>query len=344
MHAQHPAPQPGQRPTLEAVAARAGVGRGTVSRVINGSAKVAPRTRDAVLRAVDELGYVPNPAARALVRRRTDTVAFVVTVPQERVFWEEPYFSAIVRGVTLGLAGTGLQPLLAVAQSAEDHQRLTSYLTAGHVDGVLLSSLRGDDPLPGRLESAGIPTVMVGAPTGYEPQWGVDLDNGAGARLAVRHLVSVGRRRIATITGPQTTRAGVDRLTSWREEMRAAGLTDDLAEIGDFTAESGNAAMHRLLDRAPGLDAVFAASDSMAIGALRALRERDRTVPGDVAVIGFDDSPLAAETNPPLTSVHQPLEDMGREMARLLVARINGESVASHRVIFQPGLVLRASA
>jgi DNA-binding LacI/PurR family transcriptional regulator len=312
--------------------------------VINGSDQVSQAAREAVLRAVRELGYVPNSAARALVRRRTDTVALVVAVDEERVFWEEPYFSAIVRGATAGLAAEGVQLLLAISQSQQDRDRLTEFLKARHVDGVLLSSLRGSDPLPGELERSGIPTVLVGRPTGYVADWSVDVDNVAGARLAVRHLVERGRRRIATITGPLDIQAGVDRRTGYREVLQESGL-DPLAEVqGDFTRASGVAAMRELLERCPQLDGLFAASDSMAAGALHALRQSGRRVPDDVAVVGFDDSPVAVDADPPLTTVRQPLEDMGREMARLLITRLNDETAAGQKSVLRPALVVRQSS
>lgn len=334
----------GRKATLEAVAACAGVGRGTASRVINGSSRVSEASREAVLRAVQELGYVPNQAARALVRQRTDTVAFVVAVEEDRVFWEEPYFSAVVRGATAALGTENIQLLLAIAQSEQDRDRLTAFLKARHVDGVLLSSLRGTDPLPGELERSGIPTVLVGRPTGYLPEWAVDVDNVEGARLAIRHLVDRGRRRVATVTGPLSIQAGVDRRTGYREVLAECGLRALPEANGNFTRASGATAMRELLDREPELDAVFAASDSMAAGALHVLRQSGRRIPDDVAVVGFDDSPVALEADPPLTSVRQPLDDMGREMARLLIARLRDETVEESKVTLRPFLVVRQSS
>lgn len=330
------------RPTLEAVAARAGVGRGTVSRVINGSTKVSDRARTAVQRAIEELGYVPNRAARTLVTRRTDTVALVVSESEERL-WDEPYFAGIIRGMSAGLADTGLQMILAIAQSATDHERLERYLTGHHVDGVMLISLHGDDPLPGRLEDSGVPTVLNGFPVGLRPVSYVDADNRGGARQAVEYLVGRGRRRIATITGAQDMAVGVDRLAGYREALRAAGLPEMVA-VGDFSETSGTAGMRELLERAPDIDAVFAASDPMAVGAMRVLKERGRRIPTDVAVVGFDDSTIAQHADPPLTTVHQPVGEMGREMARLLVARIRGEDLPQPVAILDTRLVVRASA
>src|SRR4051812_3079953 len=332
----------GGRPTLEAVAARAGVGRGTVSRVVNGSPNVSAEAREAVQRAIDELGYVPNRAARMLVTRRTDTVALFVSESEERVFGE-PYFAGIIRGISVGLADTGLQLLLAIARSAEDHACFERYLTGQHVDGVLLISLHGQDPLPRHLEDSGVPTVLGGAPVGVEPVSCVDADNRGGAQDAVEHLIGLGRRRIATIAGPQDMRVGVDRLSGYRDALAAAGLPE-LVGTGDFSEESGVRGMCELLAHEPELDAVFTASDPMAVGAMRVLKERGLRIPDDVAVVGFDDSATARHTDPPLTSVHQPLEAMGREMARLLVARIRGEPIPQPVVILKTHLVPRASS
>ncbi|GAA4142006.1 MULTISPECIES: LacI family DNA-binding transcriptional regulator [Actinomadura] len=334
--------RPSDRPTLEEVAARAGVGRGTVSRVINGSPRVSRRAREAVLRAIDELGYVPNRAARTLVTRRTDTVALVVAESELRVF-DEPFFAGITRGISSELNATGLQLLLALAQSPDEYARLEQYLTGQHVDGVLLTSLHADDPLPAKLEANGVPTVLGGRPPGLSPVSYVDVDNRDGARRAVQYLLDQGRRRIATVAGPQDMGVGIDRLAGYREALAEAGLPE-LVVYGDFSEASGVAAAEELLEIAPDLDAVFAADDPMALGAMRVLKKRGRRIPEDVAVIGFEDSASAPVADPPLTTVHQSVEEMGRSMARLLVSRIRGEAVAEPVVILQTHLVLRESA
>jgi DNA-binding LacI/PurR family transcriptional regulator len=331
-------------PTLEQVAALAGVSRATVSRVVNGSPKVSPAVRAQVERAVAKLGYVPNRAARSLVTRRADSVALVVSEPHTR-FLSEPFFVGMVRGVSAALAETGIQLLLLVAHDLPDRGRLERYVVGGHVDGVLLASLHNDDLLPGVLERAGVPAVLVGRPAGTGPASYVDADNRGGARQAVDHLARQGRRRIATITGPQDMGVGQDRLDGYRDGLRAAGLAggDDLVEAGDFTEEGGAAAMGRLLER-PGrpVDAVFAASDLMAAGTLRTLRAAGRRVPDDVAVVGFEDSAVARYTQPPLTTVRQPIEEMGRQATRLLLAKVAGEAAGMH-LILDVELVVRAS-
>ncbi|WP_432836576.1 LacI family DNA-binding transcriptional regulator [Dactylosporangium sp. CA-092794] len=344
------------RPTLDEVAALAGVGRGTVSRVINGSPQVSPEARAAVRKAIEELGYVPNRAARALVTRRTDSVALVVSESEERVFGE-PFFAGIVRGVSSHLADTRMQLWLAMAQSSAERQLVERHLSDQHVDGVLLLSLHDDDPLPGLLASRGLPTVLGGRPAhmlsgvahtldtkdGHGLAF-VDNDNEGGARTAVEHLLNLGRRGVAAIAGPQDMGVGKARLRGYREALLLAGHPDDerLIAYGDFSEASGAEAMYRLLHLNPGLDAVFAASDLMAAGAIRALREQGKRIPGDVAVVGFEDSAVARQTLPPLTTVHQSVEGMGREMARLLLARIAGGP--AHSTVLDTHLVVRESA
>jgi DNA-binding LacI/PurR family transcriptional regulator len=277
-------------------------------------------------------------------------VALVVSEPRAR-FFSEPFFAGMVRGVSAALAETGVQLLLLlIAQDLPDRRRLQRYVVGGHVDGVLLASLHGDDPLPGALERAGVPAVLVGRPAGRAVNQGmpasyVDADNRGGAAKAVEHLARRGRRRIATITGPLDMGVGLDRLEGYRDGLAAAGLAadEDLVEAGDFTEEGGAAAMARLLAR-PGspVDAVFAASDLMAAGALRALRAAGRRIPEDVAVVGFEDSAVARYAQPPLTTVRQPIEEMGRQATRMLLAKIAGETGGMH-LILDVDLVERAS-
>jgi DNA-binding LacI/PurR family transcriptional regulator len=327
------------RPTLDAVAARAGVGRGTASRVLNGSPQVSPEARAAVEAAITELGYVPNRHARSLVTQRTDSVALVVSESQERVFGE-PFFAGVVRGINAALIETPLQLWLAMAASARQRERVEHHLTDQHVDGVLLLSLHDDDPLPGLLRARGMPFVLGGRKARLEPGDAfVDVDNAAGARQAVDHLRALGCRRIATVAGPQDMEVGRARLAGYR----AAVPGPDLVAYGDFTEEGGATAMRALLDREPRLDAVFAASDLMASGALRVLRAAGREVPRDVALVGFEDAPIARQTDPPLTTVHQPAEEMGRRMAELLIGLITGVATDSH-VLLDTHLVRRGSA
>jgi DNA-binding LacI/PurR family transcriptional regulator len=331
--------------TLEQVAELAGVSRATVSRVVNGSPVVSDGVRRAVVAAADQLGYVPNRAARSLVTRRSDSVGLVISEPTSHLFGD-PFFPGIVRGVTEVVTEHDLQLVLFMPQSAADSDRLVGYASAGHVDGMLFVSLHGPDPTPARMAERGVPVVLGGRPLEPIPVSWVDTDNVGGAASAVAHLVSTGRRCIATVAGPQDMVAGHDRLRGWAEALDAAGLLSDasLAEPATgFTHEAGARAMRALLERVPGIDAVFAASELLALGALRTLREQGRRVPADVALACFDDSAIAATTDPPLTAVRQPIEGFGREMARMLVAAIEaGDGGAYHKVL-STDLVVRAS-
>jgi DNA-binding LacI/PurR family transcriptional regulator len=331
-----------QRPTLEAVAARAGVSRATVSRVVNGSTTVAEPIREAVTRAVAELGYVPNLAARSLVTQRTDSIALVMPEAATRVFSDDQVFPGIIRGVSQELEAADKQLVLMLAGSPAGHHRVERYTTGRHVDGVLFASLHGADPLPGTLARLGIPVVVSGRPLGDVPVPYVDVDHVGGVSAAVRHMIDNGRRRIATIAGPQDMVAGIERLSGYRDTVAAAGLPELIA-IGDFTRESGSAAMRRLLAEHPDLDGVFAASDLMAHAALRTLREAGRRVPEDVAVVGFDDIETAAYTEPPLTTVRQPIVELGRRMTRQLLRLAAGETI-EQAIMLPTELIRRASA
>ena len=355
------------RPTLEAVAARAGVSRATVSRVVNGGDGVREPLVERVRRAVEELGYVPNQAARSLVTKRHDAVAVVIAEPETRVF-ADPFFGLQLRGISKELTAHDSQLVLLLTEGRADHARVGRYLAGGHVDGALVFSLHLDDPLPGLIRTAGVPVVFGGRPgwsegvlpggpgsaraeglPGSAPAVYVDSDNRGGARTAVRHLVGLGRTRIAHITGALDQTSAVDRLDGFRDVMPDAG--PELIAEGDFTPAGGERAMRELLDRRPDIDAVFAASDLTAAGALRVLRARGRRVPQDVAVVGFDDMlPVAEQTDPPLTTIRQDIEEMGRLMARLLLRTLDrrpgddGPPVTPASVVTPTTLVRRASA
>ncbi|MEU0988769.1 LacI family DNA-binding transcriptional regulator [Streptomyces sp. NPDC005953] len=317
----------GPRPTLESVAARAGVSRATASRVVNGGTGVRGALADKVRQAVEELGYIPNHAARTLVTRRTGAIAVIIGEPGFRVF-SDPFFERQVRGINRELTAHDAQLVLLWAEGPGDHDRIARYLGGGHVDGALAFSLHTDGALTSAIQSARVPAVFGGRPDGPGAAVAdvphVDCDNRGGAREAVDHLIAIGRRRIAHIAGPRDQTSALDRLAGYHDAL--AGEGEALVSQGDFTAESGARAMADLLSRRPDVDAVFAANDLMATGALRTLRERGLTVPADVAVVGFDDMPSVADaTDPPLTTVRQDIEGMGRLMVRLLMQILKGD-------------------
>ncbi|MGH8963590.1 MAG: LacI family DNA-binding transcriptional regulator [Jatrophihabitantaceae bacterium] len=333
------------RPTLEVVAARAGVSRATASRVLRGASNVSEDARTAVLQAAAELRYTVNRAARSLVTRRSDSVAFLVAENQDRTF-HDPYFLGILRGAQAEVAAAGLQLVFVIASTHADTAHFESYAGGGHVDGVLLISLHGDDALPQHLESIGVPTVLNGRPLSRDVSlYCVDSDNVGGGRRATELLLERGARRIATITGPQDMCAGQDRLAGYRDALTEAGLEPAERRVaeGDFTVEGGASAMTALLASDPELDAVFAASDLMALGAMQVLAGNGRRVPEDVAVVGFDDVREARLSAPALTTIRQPIDRLGHTMAAVLLSRINGEQTPRTTVL-PTELVRRASA
>jgi len=328
-------------PTLDEVARVAGVSRSTASRVINGRTYVSARAREAVAQAVTSLGYSPNMLARSLAMKRTNSIALVVSEHGDRVLGD-PFFARVLRGVHAGLSGSGLQLVLLMSQDAQDHGTMANYLTSGHVDGALVVSLHGEDPLPAQLVASGLPVVLCGRPLAKVDVPYVDADNFNGAGQAAQHLIDLGRRHIGTIAGPRDMAVGIDRLSGWRRTLSMAGRPTDAVAHADFGPEGGMAAMEQLLAEHPDLDAVFVASDAMAAGALTVLRDRGRTVPGEIAVVGFNDVVTARHTQPALTTVHQPIEALGREMTRMLIRLIAGDRPTP--LILPTELVIRDSA
>ncbi|MDI5963797.1 LacI family DNA-binding transcriptional regulator [Streptomyces sp. SL13] len=331
----------GRRPTLDEVALRAGVSRSVASRAINNTRDVSRAAREAVDKAVRELGYVPNPTARALATSQAGTVLLAVSHDEPGLF-ADPFFARVIVGINAALEKTDLVLMLLLADSERGRERLERVLRSRRADGIMLLALHGEDPLHHLAQRLDLPVVLGGRPLHGEPSWYVDADNRGGARLATEHLIASGRRRIAAITGRQDTRAGVERHRGHREAMAVAGLDSSRTEAADFTEAGGAEAMRRLLERFGDLDAVFAQSDNMAAGAVRTLKAAGRSVPGDVAVAGFDDLPVALTTEPALTTVHQPVQALGQEMAKMLIALMAGEQPTP--LLLPTHLVVRASA
>lgn len=331
----------GRPPTLDEVAERAGVSRSAASRAINNAVHVSPTTRRAVERAVRELGYVPNVTAQALARQKVGAVVLAASHDNPDLLGD-PFIGQVIVGVTTALENTELDLKLLLCHPERGHDRVRRMLRRPRADGVMVMALRGDDPLQRIVEDSGLPAVFGGRPLHGQPDLFVDVDNRGGGRTAAEHLVRLGRRRIATIAGPVDSHAAVARLEGVTDALSVANLDPTLVERADFTREGGARAMERLLDRDPELDAVAVASDNMAVGALHTLALRGRRVPEDVAVVGFDDLPIAELSHPALTTVQQPIRSLGHEMARVLLAVVDGESPSS--LLLPTRLVVRETA
>ncbi len=330
-----------RKPTIRDVARVAGVSHGTVSRVLNGGHWVSPEAREAVDEAIRTTGYTTNHAARSLATGKSGSLAFLLTESQQLLF-SDPTFALLLRGATTALAERSMTLVLLIADTPAEQANVERYVRAGHVDGVLLVSSHGSDALLASLVAAGVPTVCSGIPRlGALAVPHVSIDEVGAARTMTRHLMDRGHRRIALITGPTDTPAGRFRLDGFRAEL-GDRFDADLVEEGTYERASGDDAMMRLLERAPDIDAVFAASDVMAVGAIEALHRAGRRVPGDVAVAGFDDSGLAETTRPGLTTVRQPWPQISSTMVDMVLDVIRG--MPREPVVLPTTLVLRETA
>jgi DNA-binding LacI/PurR family transcriptional regulator len=333
-----------RRPNIMDVARLAGVSRATVSRVLNGGIGVSEAKVERVLEAVSALGFSVNQTARHLRKGHTGSVAYVISEKHEQLF-EDPNFGIRVKTFTQQLEKHGLHLLVSVAEDHQEEAFLGNYLTAGHVDGVLLAMVSSGDPMLAGLLQAAVPLVVLGRPPdGLKDSvdWAAMDDEGV-AYEATSFLLARGHRRIGTITGPLDSTSGQDRLQGYRKAL-GRSYRKTLVEEGDWSLESGRLGAEALLERHGDLDGLFVASDLMAAGAIKALRRARRRVPRDVAVIGVDDSAAALTTEPSLTTMRNPFEETAEEAVRLLYDRMSGHSLEPQHVVLPSQLVRRGSA
>ena len=331
-----------RRPKSEDVAARAGVSRTTVSFVLNDrpGASISQATRERVLAAAAELGYQPHAAARGLAAGRSHTIGLVMRQSAEQVA-EDALLAETLRGISTAARAEGFRVL--VEPFGANDGDYGDLLRTRHADGLIVSGPRVDDAELQRLVASGAPVVLQGSLAGLDVS-SVDVDNVAAAKSAVRHLLALGHRRIGCVTNaPLSYTAARERLEGYREALTEAGIgpTDDLVVQADFSASSGRTATAELLRRADP-SALFVASDVVAFGAIAAIREAGLRVPDDISVVGFDDIPLAAYFDPPLTTVRLPAHELGRTVGAALLDRIAGRGVEA-RTVLPTELVLRSS-
>lgn len=331
--------------TLEEIARLSGVSRSTVSRVVNGQPNVREQVRERVWEVINETGYQPHAAARSLVTRRTRIVGAIIPEAVTTLF-TDPFFPRLLCGITQTCNSRQYHLLLSLfnhpAGQEEAYRRV---VRSGHLDGVVIASAHMDDPLFPRLLQDDVPFMLAGRHPDDRVNY-VDVDNVGGARMAVEHLIRLGHTRIATITGPLSMASGLDRLDGYRLAMGAHQIAVDekLIVEGDYTEASGSLGARRLLSATP--TAIFVASDLMAIGVLKALREAGLRVPQDVALVGFDDVTIAAAVEPALTTVRQPIERLGSMAANLLLDLLAvppDEQAPAHRIVLPTELVVRES-
>jgi LacI family transcriptional regulator len=328
--------------TLEDIAQMSGFSRSTVSRVINGDPKVSDATRVKILELIQSIDFQPNLAARGLAVGRTRVIGLVIPTGLSTIF-SDPYFPLVIQGVASACNARGYSVMLWLAEPEYECKTISQVLYNGLIDGVVVSSMLMDDPLIERLSESRRPFLTIGRhPTNDHINF-VDVDNRAGAYQGVSYILLTGRRRIGIINGPRKMIAGIDRYQGYQDALRERGMhtLPEMAVEGEFTDISGYLAMKRLLPQRP--DAVFVASDAMAFAAMRAIQEAGLRIPDDIAVVGFDDIPAAATSNPTLTTVRQPILRTGSVAAEMLIERIEHPDSQPCRIVLPTELVIRAS-
>lgn len=328
-----------QQPTIEDVAAAAGVGRGTVSRVLNGGS-VSAKTRAKVEDAIGRLGYQANTHARSLASGRNNVYAAVLTEPYGELF-EDPTFGRMLQGLSSALTGTEISLTLLIATNADERERAIRHLTPGRVDGVVHLTPHIDDPILRSLKPS-MPTVLCDdLPITRPNLWTVHIDDLHGGLAGGRHIVQRGCRTVGIVAGPESSRGALQRLEGQRRALGAA-YRPDLVIHAAYGSEGGSHAAAQLFEREPGIDAVLCGSDRQALGVLSTISALGRSVPDDVRVVGFDDHTFAATSVPPLTTIRQPIHDVGATAGELLHRLFAGERVES--VVLPTKLIVRASA
>jgi LacI family transcriptional regulator len=328
--------------TLEDIARKCGVSRSTVSRVINGEANVSAETRQRVMDVIQKINFQPNLAARGLAAGKTRVLGVVIPT-RVTSFFTDPFFPLLIQGVSNACNSNDYSVMLWLDDPEYERRTIRQILYNGLVDGVIISSNSMDDPIVTALGEGKLPYMMIGrSPTNDKVNF-IDVDNYGGARKAVQHLLGLGRQRIAHISGPRNLIAGLDRYQGYLSALYEGGLFPDpnLVEESDFTDLGGYAVVQRLLPFHP--DAIFAASDAMASGALRALVDAGLRVPEDISLVGFDDIPFSSRTIPPLTTVRQPIQRMGSLAAETLIQIIEHHDSQPHQVILPTELIVRGT-
>lgn len=328
--------------TLEKIAQLSGVSRSTVSRVINNDPHVKAATRERVLEVVQALNYHPNMAARSLASNRKNILGLVIPTGVSALF-TDPYFPLLIRGVTTASSAQNYSVMLWLAEPEYERRTIRQVLYNGFVAGIVISSMLLDDPLVEALVEADFPFVSVGRHPNNPNVSYVDVDNRKSAQDIVTHLLRLGYQRIAHISGPLNIVSGLDRQEGYLAALRSRGVAVDpqLLVEGDFTEDGAALAMQRLLPRSP--RAVFAASDMMAVGALRAIQAAGLRVPDDIAVVGFDDIPFAERLTPSLTTMRQPIHQMGEVAVKTLLDLLEHPDMGPQHVILPTQLMIRES-
>lgn len=332
--------------TLKDLALELGLSITTVSRALAGYSDVAEATRRRVMEAADAMGYVPDASARRLRMGRTDTIGFVIPTSGPR--FSDPYFSELLAGMGNEAARSNYDLLVSTRppDTPEEDATYRRLVEGRLVDGMLVVRTRVSDRRIAYLSEIGFPFVSFGrSDLGVDFPY-VDEDGYKGLQLVVDHLVGLGHRRLAFISAPTNLMFCTYRAAGLETGLQHHGLSLDPAYriIGDLTQQSGFLAMNQLLDLSPPPTAVIACNDLMALGAISAAQKRGLVVGRDVAITGFDDIPLAEHSHPPLTTVRQPIYEIGRQTCAMLIQLIQGTELAERHALLEPQLITRESS
>jgi LacI family transcriptional regulator len=328
--------------TIEDIAKMSGVSRSTVSRVINGDPHVTEQTREKVQSILHSIEFQPNLAARSLAAGRTKVIGLVIPTGVLSLF-TDPYFPLVIQGVSAVCNARGYSVMLWLAEPEYERKTISQILYNGLIDGVLVSSMLVNDPLIERLSESKRPFITIGRHPTNEKISYVDVDNRTGSYQGVDYILQKGHRRVGMINGPRNTIASQDRYQGYEDAHRdyRVPVYPELLVEGEFSDATGYQAMKRLLPYQP--DAIFVASDAMALAAMRAILEEGLRIPEDIAVVGFDDIPTAATSRPPLTTVRQPIQQTGSMAAEILVDMIEHPSEEARHMVLPTELVIRSS-
>ncbi len=330
--------------TIKEIAKIAGVSRSTVSRVINNDPNVSEETRAKVQAIIDEMDYEPNPVARSLISGKTRVLGLVIPMAFSSLF-TDPFFSLLSQGISSTCTANNYTLMLWLIEPDYEKRTNNKILNNRLIDGIIVASNMIDDPLIEGLISRKMPLVIIGRNNAPEVN-SVDADNIHGSAMAVNHLVSIGRRNLATITGDMNRYSGHDRLSGFKRGLQENDLpiAEEKIAFGDFTEKGGYLQAKLLLSRTE-FDGIFVASDLMAFGAIRAIREAGLEVPDDIALVSFDDIPAAARYQPPLTTVRQPIHQMGSIAAQTLIDQLeSSEAAKPRRIILPTDLIIRETS
>jgi LacI family transcriptional regulator len=329
--------------TLEDIAKKVGVSRSTVSRVVNGFPNVNPDIRSKVLETIQETGYHPNAAARSLASQRSGVIGLMLPRSVSS-FFIDPFFPQLTQGVAYGCNKNDLTLSLYLVSNKEDEEKIYPRISRrGLLDGILVQAGQPDARMMEYLATSRVPNVVLGRPFIPEGANYIDVDNVSAAANATRHLINLGYKRVATITGERNSAVTIDRLEGYKQALKNSGreIDESLIVEGDFTEPGGYTAMEQLLTVKP--DAVFAASDIMAVGAMNAVLNAGLRIPDDVAFVGFDDIPVSTMTPVKLTTIRQPILQFGIKAVELLIDVINNGKKPARRITLETELIIRES-